>query len=275
MSTGISPEARTVVLTGATTGIGLAAAQQLVVAPVARTLIIHGPQPPASAAPVIRDLQDRAHPGTTIHYLSADFTDTDAVSELADSIRELTDSVDVLINNAGIPGPRNLTRGPRGVEVTFEVNYLAGALLTDLLIPTLSSTGRVVNVASATHESARMDLSDLVFAHRPYDSVTAYAQSKLAIVTHSVRLAGLIPQRVISIHPGVISTRLLHSMFGIGGEQLTVGGENLAATVTVDVPSGSYLDEKIVRRPNPVALRSSAQDELHETTCRLLHRSIT
>src|SRR4051812_49441523 len=108
-----------VVLTGGSSGIGLAAAKLL--ARRARLLVVHG------VGPVPPELPDAAV------YLDADFRRFTAVTELAERIAEVTDRVDVLINNAGIPGPPRRSETPDGHEVTFQVNVLAGALLTERL----------------------------------------------------------------------------------------------------------------------------------------------
>ncbi|MGY1802379.1 SDR family NAD(P)-dependent oxidoreductase [Blastococcus sp. SYSU D00922] len=261
----------TIVLTGATSGIGLSAARLLARRPV--TLVLQGPEPAAEADARLAPVRAAAADGTGIHYLPADFGDERAVPELAEQVLGVTGSVDVLVNNAGIPGPDRRTPGPWGAERTFGINYLAGALLTDLLLPALPPAGRVVNVASATHQTASLDLDDLGFERHPYSPVAAYAQSKLAVVTSTARLAGRVPQTVVSLHPGVISTGLLHAMFGGGGAGADQGGANVVAATTVGAPSGSYLDERAVGRPNPVALDPAVQDALHAATDRFLGRT--
>jgi NAD(P)-dependent dehydrogenase (short-subunit alcohol dehydrogenase family) len=260
------------VLTGATSGIGLAAAARLARRP--GVLVLQGPEPPDAVAARLDAVRAAAAPGTEVHYVAADFDRPDAVAHLADRVRQVAGGVDVLVNNAGIPGAPRCTPGPWGVERTFGVNYLAGALLTDLLLPDVPDSGRVVNVASATHTSATLDLDDLTFARHPYDPVDAYAQSKLAIVTHTARLAGRVRPRVLSIHPGVISTGLLHAMFGSGGADVERGADNLAAATTATAASGSYLAERSVGRPNVLALTPAVQEALHRTTVRLLGRAI-
>ena len=76
-----------------------------------------------------------------------------------------------------------------GHEATLQVNLLAGALLADRLLPLIPRGGRVVNVSSATHYSASLDLDDLELARGPYSPVRAYARSKLAVVAYSAWLA--------------------------------------------------------------------------------------
>jgi NAD(P)-dependent dehydrogenase (short-subunit alcohol dehydrogenase family) len=262
----------TTVLTGATSGIGLSAARLLARRP--GTLVLQGPESSDAVEDRLLAVRALAAPGTVVHYVRSDFDSPDAVPDLAGRIRALTDTVDGLINNAGIPGPDQRSLGPWGVERTFGINYLAGALLTDLLLPAIPESGRIVNVASATHLSASLRLDDLRFDHHPYTPVAAYAQSKLAVVTHTARLAGRVGQTCLSIHPGVISTGLLQAMFGGGGSSPEQGGGNLAAATTVTASSGSYLDERVVGSPNPSALDPAAQDALHETTARVLRRDI-
>lgn len=150
------------------------------------------------------------------------------------------------------------------------MNFLASALLTHHLLPALVPTGRVVNVASATHFSAQLDVEDLDFRQRGYASSTAYAQSKLAIVTYSNWLATRIRPTVLSVHPGVVATDLLHAMFAVRGVPTSVGGSNLAAAVTAEVPSGTYLDETSPAEPSAASLEPSSQKALVADTQRRL-----
>ncbi|CAM5240488.1 SDR family NAD(P)-dependent oxidoreductase [Streptomyces chartreusis] len=91
----------TVVLTGATSGIGEATARRL--AATTGRLILHGPESHAEVAPLLREIA--ALGGAELHYLQADFDDLDDVVSLAARVRELTTSVDVLVNNAAGPAP--------------------------------------------------------------------------------------------------------------------------------------------------------------------------
>ena len=228
-----------VVLTGGSSGIGLATARQLE-GRVGR-LIVHGLD------------------GDTVR---GDYRELASVAGTAERIAELTDRVDVLINNAGIPGPPRRTVTADGHEVTLQVNLLAGALLTDLLLPLIPETGRVVNVASATHYSASLDLDDLELERGSYSPVRAYAHSKLALVTYSTWLAGELAQDVVSVHPGVIGTGLLHAMFGPGGAPVERAASVLVDLAGRELESGAYYDEHEPAAPNPDALDRGSQERL-------------
>ncbi|MFC9909955.1 SDR family NAD(P)-dependent oxidoreductase [Streptomyces sp. NPDC127197] len=121
----------TVVLTGATSGIGQAAARLL--APHATQLILHGPQRPQE---VIQQLEElRASSAGEVHYVQADFDSLAMVRALASEISKITDRLDVLINNAGRPGAPRRRLSQDGNEATLQTNYLAAVLLTELLTP--------------------------------------------------------------------------------------------------------------------------------------------
>lgn len=256
---------KTVVLTGATSGIGQAAARML--ARDAGHLIIQGPERPED----VRALLDELGHATTVDYVSADFTSLDDVRRAAETIRSRAVSVDVLVNNAGVPGARSRTVTEDGNERTLQVNYLALVLLSELLIPAMTDGGRIVNVSSTTHRMTSLALDDLNL-ESGYDAVRAYAQSKLAIATYSTWLSRRLPRgiSVVSISPGVISTSLLHSMFGGGGASAPHGGARICEAISADVPSGTYIDDGDIVDASDDALDADNQSGLAARTARLI-----
>jgi NAD(P)-dependent dehydrogenase (short-subunit alcohol dehydrogenase family) len=257
-----------ILLTGATSGIGLAAASQLASEP--HEVVIHGPEPEGRAVEAVERIRRSAHPGARVSYAQADFTDPDGPRLLAEQAIASLSALDVLVNNAAIPGPPALSTGSARTELAYQVNFLAGVMLTHFVLPALEPAGRVVNVASATHYGADLDLDDLDFRRRHYSSSGAYAQSKLAIVTYTNWLAPQLEQTVVSIHPGVVSTALLHAMFSTGGIDTSVGGANLVASLTAQVASGTYLDETTPSTPSDQSLDVQIQRALvADTSARL------
>ena len=136
-------------------------------------------------------------------------------------------------------------------------------MLASLLTPLIPAGGRIINVASATHYSASLDRLDPEAVHGPYSPVRAYAHSKLAMVTYTAWLAReLAPAGVdvISVHPGVISTDLLHAMFGAGGARVEEAASVLAELTRRPVTTGAYYDELRPATPNPEALDLATQE---------------
>jgi NAD(P)-dependent dehydrogenase (short-subunit alcohol dehydrogenase family) len=259
-------------LTGATQGIGEATARSL--CPLVDVLVLHGLAPEAEVQRSLDELR-RLSPSTEVVYLSADYGRLADVGALVEAVRERVGGLDLLINNAGRPGLPSRTLSADGHEITFQTNYLATVALTTGLLPTLEQAGRarVINVASATHYSARLSLDDLELEHG-YSPVAAYAHSKLAIVTYTGWLARQLDSdrvEAASLHPGVISTGLLHAMFGAGGDSVERGASNIVSLVRRPPGvNGEYFDEDTPARPNPEALEVANQDLLVEATARAL-----
>jgi NAD(P)-dependent dehydrogenase (short-subunit alcohol dehydrogenase family) len=263
---------RAALITGATHGIGAATARRL--APAVEVLFVHGLEPRGAVAGMLDDLR-AASPGTELVYLQADFDRLAEVGGVVDAVARHGAGLDLLVNNAGRPGPARRTLSADGHEATFQTNYLALVALTSALLRTLASAdhARIVNVASRTHLSATLELDDLEF-ERGYDPVAAYARSKLAIVTYTCWLARRLetsPVEAASLHPGVISTELLHAMFGIGGAPADVGAGNIVALVRRSGGvNGQYFDEDRRADPNPEALVIDNQERLLAATTRIL-----
>lgn len=213
---------RTALVTGATDGIGLETARGL----LARgwRVLVHG-RTEARAQEGLAAL-DASPPQALAVW--GDFADLAQVAALAEQVRTLAGTLEVLVNNAGIYA-RHRRLSVDGHELTFAVNYLAPVLLTRRLLPLLTATpgARVVNVASGTHESARLALDDLEL-DTGWEAYLAYANSKLGNVLFSNALAArYAPQALTSnaLHPGVIATKLLKVGFGAGGAPCTSGAK--------------------------------------------------
>lgn len=238
----------TVIVTGATGGIGLQTARELVGR--VRHVIVQGPEPENMVRPVLHVLTE----GTAkVDYVPCDFERLDDVAAAARSMAEIAGGpVDALINNAGIPGATTRQVTPDKHERTLQVNFLAMVLLTEELLPRLAADARVVNLASATHEMTDLDLADIEL-ERSYDGVRAYARSKLAIILYTRWLAGRTGITPVSLSPGVISTPLLHAMFNIGGVSVRRGADNVLAALTGPARPGDYFDEGVLVEPSAQA----------------------
>jgi retinol dehydrogenase-14 len=150
---------RTVLVTGASGGIGLEAAVQL--ARLGARVVMVGRDPARTAAAVAGV---RARTDGQVSHLLCDFASQAAIRRLAEQFTERHDRLDVLVNNAGgVNRTRRLTED--GIEVTFAVNHLGYFLLSNLLLDLLkrSAPARVVSVASVGHRSGTLDFDDLGF----------------------------------------------------------------------------------------------------------------
>lgn len=252
---------KTVVLTGATSGIGRAAAHSL--SRRVDHLILHGPQADREVRPLLDELSTSR---ADVDYVSGDFTSLREVQTVATRVCALAPRIDVIVNNAGVPGAPQRLLTADGIERTFQVNFVAAATLTSALIPRLAPRGRVVNVSSTTHRMASLDFRDLNL-DRGYSPVRAYAQSKLAMLVHTLALAedeAMRDRRALAISPGVISTDLLHAMFGSAGAPLEHGARRIVEACEGGFATGTYIDDGEVIEPSDEAQDPDVRRSLME-----------
>ncbi|HEX4999837.1 MAG TPA: SDR family NAD(P)-dependent oxidoreductase, partial [Terriglobia bacterium] len=197
---------KAVVITGATSGIGLVAARELAAMGARMILVARDPARGAAAMEALRKAgPEQRH---SIHY--ADLSRLDEMRRVAKEISQAEPRIDVLINNAGaIFYQREVT--PDGLERTFAVNHLAYFVLTGELRRSLEAApaARVISTASEAHRGATLDLDDLQ-SEREYKGFPVYSRSKLANILFTRELARRLEGTGITancLHPGFVDTR--------------------------------------------------------------------
>ncbi len=201
---------RTVLITGANSGLGLRSAEALAAKGARVLLACRNAAKGATALEAVKAKATDAAPEVR----SLDLQSLASVRQCAAALSEELDSLDVLMNNAGIMAvPKAVTED--GFESQLGTNHLGHFALTGLLLPTLlqASEPRVVNVSSNAHKMGRMQFDDLFFERRRYSRWRAYGQSKLANLLFTSELQRQAVEHrtaltVVAAHPGYAATNL-------------------------------------------------------------------
>jgi NAD(P)-dependent dehydrogenase (short-subunit alcohol dehydrogenase family) len=245
-----------VVITGATSGIGLAAATELARRGDEVVLVGRDPVRLAAAADRVREAS-----GVRPAEFRADFAVLDDVRRLAAALRAGYGRIDVLANNAGAASTRPVTTVD-GFELTMQANHLAPFLLSGLL---QDRVDRIVTTASGAHRWGALDPDDLSAALRDYRAMRAYGTSKQANILCTAEAARRWPELIaVSYHPGTVRTRFGNDHWPVAiGMKLAwfmrtpaKGAETLVWLAHRDptgLTNGGYYADRRLRQPRPHA----------------------
>src|SRR5262247_1120051 len=248
-------EGKTVLVTGSTDGVGLLVARRL--ADQGARVLIHG-RNSQRGEQVVEQIRNGGRGSAA--FLPADFSSLAEVRRLADAVRQDYDRLDILINNAGIGSGGSAGRrqtSQDGHELRFAVNYLAGFLLTRVLLPLLTrgKPARIVNVASLGQHP--IDFDDVMLT-RGYSGSRAYAQSKLAQIMFTFDLAReLDPETATAncLHPATYMATTMVRQSGVTPMSTVEEGAqailNLAVADEPDRRSGEFYNGLQRSKANP------------------------
>ena len=253
----------TVLVTGSTDGVGCLVARRL--GNAGARVVVHG-RDADRGAQVVADIE-RA--GGAATFLRADLASLAEVRDLAAAVQHATDRLDILINNAGIGTAGGVRQGSAdGFELRFAVNYLAGFLLTSLLLPLLRAAepARIVNVSSAGQEA--IDFTDVMLT-RGYNGARAYCQSKLAQVMFTFDLATKLAGTGITatcLHPVTYMDTTMVRRAGVTPVSTVEQGAeailNLAMSPALEGRSGLYFNGLREARAHSQAYDAEARHRL-------------
>ena len=215
--------------------------------------------------------------GGAAEFLQADISAIAEVRRLADAVQRTTKRLNLLINNAGIGsgGPQGTRQtSADGHELRFAVNYLAGFLLTDLLLPLLktSAPARIVNVSSLGQQA--LDFTDVMLT-REYSGIRAYRQSKLAQILFTFDLAQELEGSGITVnalHPATFMNTKMVRDFGTPRSTVEEGALailKLATSAEVEGRSGLYFNGQEEARADAQAYDSQARQQLKHVSAEL------
>jgi NAD(P)-dependent dehydrogenase (short-subunit alcohol dehydrogenase family) len=268
---------KTALVTGATNGIGKAAA--IALAEMGAEVVLIARNRALAQQTVDEIKRDTAN--QKIDFLVADLSSQAEVRRVADEFLASGRPLHILLNNAGaLFTQRQLSAD--GIEMTFALNHLGYFLLTDLLLDRIkqSAPARIVNVASRAHEDARggINFDDLQFAQK-YSPFASYSQSKLANILFTRELASRLAGTQVTVnclHPGFVATRFGHGSKMMGlimsllrpfQRSIDKGARTsiyLCSSPEVENISGEYFADSKITQPSPFAKDDAAAKRLWE-----------
>ena len=279
-------QGRTVLVTGANSGIGLETAAAL--APMGARVVLTA-RDPAKGKRAVEEIR-RRHPDADVAVMELDLSRLADVRTFASGFLERFPQLHVLVNNAGVWLDRRSTTAD-GFETMFQVNHLGPFLLTNLLLDRLkgSAPSRIVNVASEAHRASHLDFDDLQ-SERGFRGMRAYLRTKLCNMLFTRELARRLLGTGVtanSLHPGgrPVRTRMArdgdtHGLFAIGarisapfflspakGAETTV---YLVSSPDVEGRTGEYWVRRRPRRPSRAALDDDATRRLWDVSAQLV-----
>ena len=270
---------QTVLVTGATDGLGRALVHRLAAA--GALVVAHG-RDPRKLAGLVEEVE-REH-GVAVDTVTADLASLREVDQLADAVVAEYDALHCLVNNAGVgfgePGSGRET-SEDGIELRFAVNHLAGYHLAQrlrLLLET-SAPARIVQVASAGQLA--LDPDDPL-TENGYDGLTVYRRSKLAQVMATFDLAGDLVGTGVSVnavHPASLMATTMVQVAGIEAQSTLEEGLDavwrLVADPDLDDVSGRYFDRTEPADPDPQADDPAARAWVRELSERLIGEALS
>jgi len=277
---------KTVVITGATSGLGRATALQLAQKGI---FVIIVARSNTKANEVINEIKKEGGKG---QFVISDLSSMKDTKEAADSITKVVDRLDVLINNAGAHFPK-YRETPEGFESTLALNYFSPFLFTHHLIEQMKQTAsdygeaRVINITSIMHKSP-INWDDLNYKNTIYHSNTAYYQSKHLLTSFTYYLSRQLKETGITvncIHPGFVKTALAQSDYPfpmsvivpiVGffiGESPERAAETpvwLALSNKVKGLNGEYIHHRKIKKSWAPTKDEKAQSKLYNVTLSML-----
>jgi NAD(P)-dependent dehydrogenase (short-subunit alcohol dehydrogenase family) len=270
------------VITGATSGIGLVAAERL--AAMGARLVLVGRDQARGEAAIARI--KRRTPGAEIRIHYADLSRLVEMNHLASEIAAIEPRIDILVNNAGAMfAARSVTED--GLERTFAVNHMAYFVVTNRLKERLvaAAPARIVNTASDAHRGNTLDFDDLQSTRR-YRCLTAYGRSKLANILFTREFARRLAGTGVTancLHPGFVATRIADNnggvfrlgvsiakgLFALSPEKGAETMVHLASSPEVAGVSGGYFAKSRPATPTAAAQDDAAARRLWEESARI------
>ena len=255
---------KTILITGATDGLGKLVATQL--AKKEAHLLLHGRNIKKGQS-VLDELNSKTG-NQNLFYYNADFSSLEEVNSMSNKIVKEHKRLDIVINNAGLySNTREISQS--GLELTMTVNYMAQVLLTEKLLPIISrNSGKIINVASASQEP--IDFLDFML-EKYYAVYSAYCRSKTALIMYTVDLAERLKSKGVTVNALHPATLMNTNVVAEGSSISSVedGASALESLLKVET-TGEYYNGKKLAKAIPQVYDAESRKKLWQETLSIL-----